>query len=560
VKRSLLGLWAVGGFLGILEALTAQNPFHTFFINADRSFYIYAFLSYSVVFVILALVLYPILRKLNSFFAKLFPAFMFLATILIFLSVLYALIPAYRFLATKKNAANEMNFVLITLDTTRADHLGCYGYSKNTTPFLDSLAQKGVLFENAYANATWTLPSHTSLFTGMMPSVHGVGYSNFFVSPSVKTIAESLQQKGYTSAAFIGGPFLVSAFNINQGFDFYDEHLDPHSELKRLTLFRLISKITGKQLWHTDGQRRGAEINQEVSSYLKWVVNRQPFFLFINYFDAHEPYDPPQEIRDEMKIHTTMKGNIRFYPLNKQNGIACHADKTPLTESEFQQLRDLYDGELRYQDQQLQALWKMLEEAGVASKTILIIASDHGETIGEHQFLDHGHNLYQEQVHVPLLFYNSGLFSGGRKITEKVQLIDIYPTLLEFVGLKPDSGIQGHSLIPGLRSNKFPVRPVLSEIDIDSHPRFAAFKRSQRMILEDSLKYIDSSNRQNHLFDLQTDPAEMIDQQNNHPEKAEELRKKSNELFRALEILKHKGSGQLDEETREKLKALGYIE
>ncbi|HEY7159715.1 MAG TPA: sulfatase, partial [Acidobacteriota bacterium] len=490
MKRTLLVLWAAGGFLGILEALAAQNPIHDFFINADRSLYICAFISYSLAFLILALLLYPILRKLNSLFAKIFPVFMFLATALIFFSILYAWIPAYRFLATKKNKANEMNFVLITLDTTRADHLGCYGYPKNTTPFLDSLAQKGILFENAYANATWTLPSHTSLFTGMMPSVHGVGYSNFFVSPSVKTIAESLQQKGYTSAAFIGGPFLVSAFNINQGFDFYDEHLDPHSELKRLTLFRLISKLTGKQLWHTDGQRRGAEINHEVSSYLKWVVNRQPFFLFINYFDAHEPYDPPQEIRDEMKIHTTMKGNIRFYPLNKQNGVACHADGSPLSESEFQQLRDLYDGELRYQDQQLQALWKMLEEQGVANKTILIIASDHGETIGEHQFLDHGHNLYQEQVHVPLLFYNSGLFSGGRKITEKVQLIDVYPTLLEFVGLKADSGIQGHSLLPGLRSNQFAPRPVLSEIDIDSHPRFAAFKRSQKMILEDSLKYI----------------------------------------------------------------------
>jgi arylsulfatase A-like enzyme len=558
VKRTLLVIWAAGGFLGILEALAAQNPFHTFFINADRSLYICALISYSIVFLILALLLYPILRKLNSLFARIFPAFMFLVTLLIFVSVLYAWIPAYRFLQTKKNKANEMNFVLITLDTTRADHLGCYGYSKDTTPFLDSLAQNGLLFENAYANATWTLPSHASLFTGMMPSVHGVGYSNFFVSPSVKTIAESLQQKGYTSAAFIGGPFLVSAFNINQGFDFYDEHLDPHSELKRLTLFHLLSKLTGKQLWHTDGQRRGAEINQEVSSYLKWAVNKQPFFLFINYFDAHEPYDPPQDIRNAMQIRTTMKGNIRLYPLNKRNGIACHADKTPLSENEFQQLRDLYDGELRYQDQQLQALWKMLEEAGVANKTILIIASDHGETIGEHQFLDHGHNLYQEQVHVPLLFYNSGLFSGGRRITDKVQLIDVYPTLMEFLGLKADSGIQGHSLLAGLKSNQFSERPVLSEIDIDSHPRFAAFKRSQRMILEDSLKYIDSSNNQNHLFDLQIDPAEIVDQQN--PQKTEELQKKLNELFRALEILKHKGSGELDDETREKLKALGYIE
>jgi arylsulfatase A-like enzyme len=560
VKHSVLSLWAVGGFLGILEALTAQNPIHFFFINSDRSLYFWAFISYGIVFVVLALLFYPILRKLNSIFAKIFPAFMFLATLLIFLSILYAWIPAYRFLATKKNKANEMNFVLITLDTTRADHLGCYGYSKNTTPFLDSLAKKGILFENAYANATWTLPSHASLFTGMMPSVHGAGYSNFFVSPSVKTIAESLQEKGYTSAAFIGGPFLVSAFNLNQGFDFYDEHLDPHSELKRLTLFRLLSKITGKSLWHTDGQRRGAEINQEVSSYLRWVVNRQPFFLFINYFDAHEPYDPPQEIRDQMQIHTTMKGNIRFYPLNKRNGIACHSDGTPLSSDDFQQLRDLYDGELRYQDQQLEILWKMIEQSGIASKTILIIASDHGETIGEHQFLDHGHNLYQEQVHVPLLFYNSGLFSGGKRITETVQLIDVYPTMLQFVGLKPENGIQGHSLIPGLRSNQFPVRSVLSEIDIDSHPRFAAFKRSQKMILQDSLKYVDSSDKNNMLFDLQTDPAEMIDQQSNQPDRAEQLHKKLNELFRALEIMKHKGSGQLDEETREKLKSLGYIE
>ncbi len=560
MKRSLFCAWAAGGILGILEAAAAQHPLRSFFLNADRSLYIYAFLAYSALFIVLALLFTPVTRKLNHFFGKISTLLTVLASLLLLLSLLFAWIPPYRLLSEKPNKSDEMNIVLVTLDTTRADHLGCYGYSKNTSPFLDSLARKGTLFENAYANSTWTLPSHASLFTGLMPSVHGAGYANFFVSPSVKTLAESLQQKGYVSAAFIGGPFLVSAFNLDQGFDFYDEHLDPHSELKRLTLFRILSKLTGKSLWHTDGQRRGAEVNREVFSFLKWATTRQPFFLFINYFDAHEPYDPPQEIREQMNIRVTMKGNIRFYPLNKQNGIACHADGTPLSQGEFQQLSDLYDGEIRYQDMQLEALWRTFEKQGLAEKTLLIITSDHGETIGERQFLDHGHNLFQEQVRVPLVFYGPGLFSSGKRIAEAVQLIDVFPTLLQFVGLKPDQTVQGQSLIPGLESGEFLSRPVLSEIDIDSHPRFAAFKRAQRMILEDSQKYIESSNNKNLLFDLLLDPGELHDQQTTHRERAQKLRKALDELFSPLERLKHKGSGELDDETLEKLKALGYVE
>lgn len=552
--------WILGGIIGVLEAIILQNPISTFFIVSDRSVYIFAFLVYGLA----AWFLFRILLILVK--TRIFPDVMPRVLLppgglLLLLCVLYAAIPGYRWTRRTGATNGKTNIILITLDTTRADHLGCYGYGPRTSPFLDSLAARGVLFEQAYTTATWTLPAHTSLFTGMMPAVHGVGYSNFFVSPEIQTLAEQLQANGYSTAGFIGGPFLVSAFNINQGFDYYDEQLDPHSVLKRMLLFRAASLLLKRNFWPADGQRRANEINNQVFPYLDWVDRREPFFLFVNYFDPHEPYDPPESARREMDIHTALAGHLRHFVINKRTGVAEHRDGTEITEEEFRQLRSLYDGEIRFLDDQLSLLWQKLESEGLLDNTMVILAGDHGESIGEHQFLDHGHTLYQEQVHVPLLVLGPGDWTGGKRIVTPVQIMDVFPTILLQAGLTPVETIQGRNLAPLLLNAGAMDRPVLAELDIDPHPRYKAFQRSLRMILEQQNKLIEASNQMHEMYDLVRDPLEKDNMIRNEPEAAQQMRDRMNDHFRLMGTMRHKGQhGELDPETREKLKALGYIE
>lgn len=383
--------WSAGGILGVIEAAAIQNPLAWWSLDSDRSIYFYAFLSYGFVVWILLKIVHLFFRPRVS--RSLNRAAALLGAIVLAACGVYAFVPPYRFMPNTSANSTRPNIVMITMDTTRADHLGCYGYSRQTSPFLDSLAGRGVLFEQAYATATWTLPSHTSLFTGTMPSVNGVGHNNFFVSPSLVTLAELLKSHGYTTGGFIGGPFLVSAFNIHQGFDYYDEELDPHNKLQQLWLFRAATFLLRHPIWTTDGQRRAGEINGKAFHWIDAMKSRKPFFLFVNYFDPHEPYDPPESAKQEMNVHATITGHIRHYFIDKQTGIALHRDQTPLRQDEFAQLRDLYDGEIRYMDDELSRLFKKLKDAGALENTIVIITSDHGESIGEHGLLDHGHTL-----------------------------------------------------------------------------------------------------------------------------------------------------------------------
>lgn len=549
----------IGGLAGIAEAISLQNPIDTFFLNMDRSVYLYAFLLYGFLFWLVFVFIRIFLKR------RLIPSFLVavvisLGSLLFFASLLYAFIPPYRLLKRIHPKQNLPNVILITLDTTRADHLGCYGYAVPTSPFIDSIAAQGTLFRNTYTAATWTLPAHVSLFTGQMPSVHGVGYSNFFASPNLNTLAEILKQRGYITAGFTGGPFLASAFHVQQGFDYYDEKLDANTKLKRMFIVRALSNLLHLQ-WKPTGQRNAETMNRSLFPFLNWAAKqKQPFFLFVNYFDPHEPYNPPEYCRRLLKIKTSMKGNIRFYPLNKKTGVAQHQDGVALTPDEFRDLQTLYDGEIRALDDQLRLFWGKLKALGVLNRSLMILTADHGETIGEHSFLDHGHNLYQEQVRIPLLITGFGRWNLPRVIESPARIIDILPTILEELRIPTPPNIQGHSLVQALvSSGTQPAALIPAENDTDMHPRFAAFRRSQRMILNDSQKYIQSSDHKDVFFNLHTDPAELKNLIASDPNSASTSKKLLSDYFGKLKPA-HKGKGKMDQETRERLKALGYIE
>lgn len=485
-----------------------------------------------------------------------------IAMVLLVACIVQAFVPPYRWNLFEGKETGKPNIILITLDTVRADHLSFYGYPVETSPFLRSLSKQGVLFREAYTSSTWTLPAHGSLFTGQMPSVNGLGFKNFFLSKDATTLAKILKQQGYTTAGFIGGPFLVSAFRMNQGFDYYNEHLDEHSKLKRFTLFRNFARLLRRQLWETNGQRSAGQIHSELFPYLDWVRDREPFFLFINYFDAHDPYDPPQRYRELLypgKI-TWEKGNLRSLFIDKKTGIALFSDGKPLKEKDFQQLRYLYDAEIRYLDDQIARLWNKLQRRGFLKNTIVIFIADHGETLGEHGFLDHGHLLYQEQVRIPFLVIGPDKWNGGKRIQEPVRIVDVFPTLLEQLRIPRPENVQGRSLLPLLNQNAAQNVSVFAELDADPHPRYLAFRKDQKMILKNTNKYIGTSIDEEWLFNLGTDPAEMRNLVGKNPDLAAALQAELAEYFSHLSPAHPVSIHEMDEESREKLKALGYIE
>ena len=437
------------------------------------------------------------------------------------------------------------------MDTTRADHLSCYGYHKNTTPNLDKVAQESVVFKNAYASSPWTLPSHASIFTGMYPARHGAHCDweimhcdwPVHLGEHYKVLAEILFDNGFRTAGVIGGPFCKSNFGLSQGFEYFDDALiSVLPDLKYFTLFKILRRwiplknIAARQ--GINGFRIAPQINTRVFSWLEKHY-QSPFFLFINYFDAHLPYFPPGK-----------------YALLFREEENCE-----ITESERHK-RDLlarYDGEIAYLDYHMGKLFKKLKELKIYSNTIIIITSDHGEFFGEHDCWDHNYELYQEVIEIPLIIkYPSSCLKKGVYLN-RVSLVDIMPTVLNFLKLPLPEDLQGADLFEGKSR-------VMAEIYRRSKP-FGGnnFIRELKSLVLNDYKYIkeyakDSGGR-DELYDMNNDPRELYNLIDTMPEKAKEME------MRLTEWLSCEGSRistddpvKIDEATKESLKVLGYIQ
>jgi arylsulfatase A-like enzyme len=286
------------------------------------------------------------------------------------------------------------NVLLITLDTTRADRLGCYGYTPALTPAIDGLAARGVLFERAYTPAPLTLPSHASMMTGLFPPEHGLLVNGRGrLGENVSTLAEVFRDAGYDTAAFLGSFVLHSKFGLDRGFKEYDDDMTNTDPTE-------------------DGLHRQRDGIWVVDSALAWLQKRRtkPFFCWVHLYDAHAPY----------LAHTEDFGD-RF------------ADSP-------------YDGGIAYVDLQVQRLVNHLEGNGLTEQTLIVVVGDHGESLGEHDEKEHGLTLYGSVLRVPWIWAGPGATSAGRRVLQPVSLIDLRPTLLETVGLGEPSRASGRSL------------------------------------------------------------------------------------------------------------------
>jgi arylsulfatase A-like enzyme len=419
-----------------------------------------------------------------------------------------------------------LNVLLIVLDTVRADHLSLYGYTRDTTPNLRRLANQGVRFERARSTAPWTLPSHASMFTGRWPhelDVERLGR----LDTTYTTLSEFLGAQGYATAGFVANPLLYgSKSGLARGFDAYLDYPVNVADVLRASslgwlLGRVAGRIGGELRWcftsdlagtvSLDFTRKHATaINGE---FLDWLSKNgeRPFFAFLNYFDAHDPYLTPRG--PTIKCATVPTSRSDFAMLRDWQRL----DKDALSPKDIQLARDAYDNCIASLDHDVGRLIDELRARGLLEKTLLILTSDHGEQFGEHGTFGHGLSLYEPEVHVPMLIISPGRVPPGRVVSEAVSLRDVPATVVDFLGLNKGSPFPGISLAatwrerpaPGSSSSLAPLSELDARIEDVPVPRNApAFAGPLRAILSDGNVYIHQGSGAEELYDLDSDATE----------------------------------------------------
>jgi arylsulfatase A-like enzyme len=435
--------------------------------------------------------------------------------------------------------------ILISIDTLRADHLGCYGYPRETSPQIDLLASQGVTFLNTYASSPWTLPSHVSLLTSLHGVHHQVYYEDESLDPSLPTLADILRQRDFYCSAFTGGGFVSAVYGFSKGFDSYSD--DAGSVFRQDSaehLFRLASE---------------------------WLENHKDksFFLFLHTYQPHNPYACPYPFKTMfVKEGAPWRHLDLTSHLGGKPGIFV-----PLTDNERQNAIGLYDGEIRYTDEKLIGpLMDRLREIGIYEQTMVVFVSDHGEEFFDHGGWGHGHNLYDESLKVPLIIKFPDSLYKGQRISSIVSLVDVFPTILEAMGVNPSElTIDGRSLFSMIEGKEKKDREFLADIAsnvLDSHipQKITRSREKEKLILnqkyaQEDLDFFLSpppSVAPVEIYDLGQDPKEQNNIANQRAELANRIIEGINRIYQEAKKRKTE-KFQIDEELRKQLKALGYI-
>jgi arylsulfatase A-like enzyme len=488
--------------------------------------------------------------------------------------------------------ATGYNVVVISLDTTRADFLGCYGNKAAATPNIDRIAAEGVLFENYYSTINTTLAAHSSMFTGLYPRNHGVGRNSMRLNNKNLTIAEYLHSRGYNTAAFIGSFALASVFGINQGFTTFEEsfigsasdYIERNVLVQNQKHQQLEVLIPKTNVGHIE--RSAPEVNKAFFQWLDANASSR-FFAFIHYYDPHFPYSPPPEYRRK-HLASIPEGT----PMNQAERIAMEASFKQIVDpsisfdpSQIQNLPyspvvsallKMYLGEIEAVDTSIGQVLNVLDQKGLRSKTVIIITADHGENLVEHwnfdTFFRHGFLTHESETHVPLIVSCPGILPPGRRVTTVASQIDFTPTLLNLLGIEYSFRTDGISLAEYLfRDRREPDRQIFAEA---SQPHVKIAKEAKNMIWvndgngifvrKNDYKYVKIPFKQYEaVFDISTDRREIKDLLSTLSTDNNNL---IVELKTALETWKKTAmSGnidekfQLSEEDRERLESLGYV-
>jgi arylsulfatase A-like enzyme len=441
---------------------------------------------------------------------------------------------------------NSINVLLISVDTLRADHLGCYGYKRETSPNIDSLASDSVTFLNVYASSPWTLPSHVSMLTSLHGVHHQVYQDDEKMDPDILTLADLLRQNHFFCTAFTGGGFVSSVYGFSKGFDMYQEG--------------------GGGVHRQDAAEY---LNRLVSEWLDTYSMDKNFFLFVHTYQPHDPYACPKPFKDMF-----LPEEAKWRHINLMGHLGGRSNLfRPLSEVERQNIIDLYDGEVRYTDEALIGpLIAKLKQLNLYDRTLIAFTSDHGEEFYDHNSWGHGHQLYDESLKVPLLVKFPGSKFRGTKISNIVTLVDVMPTILDELRIDySELLLDGKSLFPVIQGKDKGDRSFLADIGnnvLNSHvpQKISTNSGTEKFILnrkfaEEDLsffKYPPPKTGPVELYELANDPQE----RHNIADKRATL---VNQLIRTIDDLYKQArkrkplKPEIDEDLKEQLRALGYI-
>jgi choline-sulfatase len=395
------------------------------------------------------------------------------------------------------------NVLLISIDTLRADHLSAYGFRRPTTPNIDAVAREGVLFKNVHTPVPMTLPAHVSMLTGTLPPTHGLrdNLQNRLPEGSL-TLAEMLKARGFTTGAIVSTFVLDRRFGTSQGFDSYDDR------------FQAVHKIGDLR------ERKGDEATRRAREWLDEHKDRTFFFL-VHLYDPHDPYEPPEPFASQWKAHP-------------------------------------YEGEVAFADHCVGQVMEKLRQLGLYDSTLIVITGDHGEMLGEHGELNHGFFLYEGALRVPLVVRVPHAEAAARQVDVPVSLIDIVPTVLSLLGAEVPKAVQGVDLSPWLagRGAGGKARPLYAETVTPTRYYGA---NSLLGVIADGWKYIETTRPE--LYDLRSDPAEAVNLLEHQPARADALGRTLVAILAAAGRAPGPApeSAALDEESRQRLAALGYL-
>jgi arylsulfatase A-like enzyme len=475
--------------------------------------------------------------------------------------------------------ADRPNILLLVLDSVRAGNMSCYGYGRPTTPELDRFAAEGALFEQAISVGCWTLPVHASLFTGRYPSAHGVTRARDALPQGSRTLGRRLEELGYRTACFSNNPYISESTGLTQGFGTTDDLW------RRTRLYgakRSRASVILKQLERRGGAAsslaRGARLIKRPQSMLKtwrrwrsradsgarltherirdWLASNDggaPFFIFVNYMEthegwkSHERYNPPRPYNRRF-----LARSVSFWRVARLTSANSRAS-TRRRDKDLEITRALYDGALNYLDSQVGELMRHLESVGLMEDTVVIVASDHGDSLGEHGHVGHRLYLYEQLIHVPLIVRYPARFAAGSRIPGLVQLCDLHPTILELAGDGSEASDFESLLGAGdACSREFVVAENTAPKSLDDVV--------MRMVRDQRFKYISSSNGRVELYDLAEDPGETRNLADSWAAVELKMAERLKEWERALEPRRtDTDEAEYDEETMERLRGLGYV-
>ncbi len=456
--------------------------------------------------------------------------------------------------------------VIFLVDALRADHLGCYGHPVHTSPFIDRLAGKGVVFESCRSQAPWTMPSVASLLTSLYPSAHkavafpsaqqaktGRDTGLYDILPEqVMTLAEVFKDNGYRTACFSTNRWIDPVFGFHQGFDDFfalAKSMPPGPDGKPVIVLNLPADYLHEKLLNY-------LLETAPEEWERWLerigIYQKPLFLYLHYMDVHGPYRPPAPFTDMFDDFYSALPDRELSQQDIDRMDYLYQDNDSLN---FYLSR--YDAQIRFLDREMEGMINLLDDKDLLSPSLMLFVSDHGESFGEHGVFDHGNTLYEEEIHVPLIMWGTASFPPGTRVSEPAQVIDIGPTLLDALGIRCPGQFEGKSLLAAIRGDIEPGRISWSEKYSHGRPQIIMIENRNKWFYDVAAEKISET------FDLNNDREEKSNLVDSIPpetiiEKERIIKAWIMEEAAKIEIEGEVPAAQVSDDIRRQLEALGY--